>query len=169
MSIDTYKYLDSILPKFWSHANPVDILGEATPERYKQVVAACINDPNIEGILVILVPVVMSDPTQAVKEIISCAKKTDKPLLACWLGGSQVKPAWELLSESNVPSFKTPEAAIDAFSYLLQHYYNQKLLLARPVCNFHKKRDLKNAKSIINLALSDNRKVLSLTEPLLLH
>lgn len=173
LSENNIKYLNSVLPNYWSHGNPIDILGDATSEQYKQVVQSCIHDPNIEGILIILVPVVMSDPTEVAKEIITITKESDKPILTCWLGQSQVESAWKLFAENNVPSFKTPESAIDAFADIIYYYHNQKLILEKPksVSYDHKKdissdivSDVNAAKIIINLVLAENRKILSLTE-----
>lgn len=164
LSDGTIKYLNGFLPHYWSHGNPVDILGDATPERYEKVIRACINDEHVAGVLVILVPVVMSNPFQVAQQLISISKCTDKPILTCWLGESQIKKSRKLFLENHVPCFNTPESAIDAFSYLVDYYHNQKLLSQMTECTFQNKHDVHIAKKIIEKALSENRKVLSLYE-----
>jgi acetyltransferase len=163
---NTISELDNILPKFWSHHNPIDILGDATPERYKKVISLCLKDPNVDGLLIMLVPVVMSEPTRVAKIVIEIAKKTDnKPILTCWLGQGKVKFARNLFMKNNIPFFNTPEEAIEAFSYLLNYYRNQKLLLESPPDLWnHPKADKAKARSIIHFALAENRNILTIIE-----
>lgn len=158
--------LDNVLPKFWSHHNPIDILGDATPERYKKVISLCLQDPNIDGLLIMLVPVVMSEPTRVAKIVVEIAEKTDKPILTCWMGLGKVKFARSLFMKNNVPSFNTPEEAIEAFSHLLNYYRNQKLLLQSSFSDFYvyPKADKVRARNIIHLALTENRNTLTIIE-----
>lgn len=162
---NTTNNLNKTLPHNWSHQNPVDILGDATPARYSETISACINDSNIDGIVTILVPVAMSKPHTVAKETIASAEKTKKPLIACWMGGKQVHSARKLFAKYLLPCYETPEAAVEAFSYLANFYHNQQLLLQVPKPLSHQKPpDINRAQAIINNALSENRKVLTLVE-----
>jgi len=165
LSNSTISSLDKVLPKFWSHQNPVDILGDASPKRYSDAIAICLTDPNVDGLLAILTPVAMSQPDEVAKEIISIAKKNEKPILTCWFGEQQVKSARELFSTNNIPSFSTPESAIEAFSYITSYHHNQQLLMQIPApIPFQSKSDSLGSKMIIESALAENRKVLTANE-----
>lgn len=166
LELDTCSHLNQILPKTWSHHNPIDILGDATPERYKNVIMACLNDKNIDGLLTILVPVVMSEPEKVAKEVIAIAKTTTKPILTCWMGQSQVMSSWKLFAENKLAHFETPESAIEAFSYLAAYQKNQQLLLQVPdPLSLHiKKPDIDGARLIIESVLSEQRKILTTIE-----
>src|SRR5262245_17120286 len=86
LSQETMDTLDAALPPFWSRANPIDVLGDATPERYRVGVEACLKDPNVQGLLVLLTPQAMTDPTATARQVAALGQSAKKPLLACWLG-----------------------------------------------------------------------------------
>ncbi|MGZ8190013.1 MAG: bifunctional acetate--CoA ligase family protein/GNAT family N-acetyltransferase [Methylococcaceae bacterium] len=157
--------LNEVLPAHWSHANPIDILGDATSERYQKALEICLNDNNIDGILVILTPQAMTNPTQVAKSIIDGAKNSKKPVLATWTGGARVQEGRELFANSNVAHFNTPEVAVDAFSFLANYTQNQILLkqipspgdtLATP--------DVAGARLIVERVLAEGRQVLTAQE-----
>ncbi|TAK73658.1 MAG: bifunctional acyl-CoA synthetase/GNAT family N-acetyltransferase, partial [Gammaproteobacteria bacterium] len=157
--------LNKILPPQWSHQNPIDIIGDATPERYRRVIETCLQDENTDGLLTILVPVAMSQPDQVAKEISTFATQTKKPMIACWMGEKQVKNAWQLFADHHIPCYSTPEVAVEAFSYLANYYQNQQLLLQVPPPFIASSRsDVSGAELIINAALSEQRKVLTMIE-----
>lgn len=152
--------LNKVLPSQWSHQNPIDIIGDATPERYHAALEICKSNNDIDGILAILVPVAMSNPIKVAKEIIKNFKD-DKLILACWLGEKQVKASWKLFSKFNVPCFDTPEKAVEAFAYIANYYQNQKLLTQMTSINpKHFKPDIAKARSIIEAALFKGRSIL---------
>ncbi|MBN9288926.1 MAG: hypothetical protein BGO43_07700 [Gammaproteobacteria bacterium 39-13] len=161
----TLTRLDEILPQFWLRQNPIDIFSDATPKRYAQAVTACLDDINVDGLLVMLTPVTMVEPEEVAKQIIPIAKSSDKPILVCWLGGKQINSARQLFSLNSIPSFNTPETAIEAFSYLVNYQVNQKLLIQVPEpTSYQSKVDIVGAKMIIDSALEENRKNLTLVE-----
>ncbi|MGZ8929211.1 MAG: acetate--CoA ligase family protein, partial [Methylobacter sp.] len=100
MSPDSIAALNEVLPPHWSHANPVDILGDATSERYRKALEICLKDENIDGILVILTPQAMTDPTLVAQCIIDSAKTGKKPVLASWTGGARVQEGRKLFANS---------------------------------------------------------------------
>lgn len=156
---------NQVLPKNWSHQNPIDIIGDATPERYHTAIDICSKDEVSDALLTILVPVAMSQPFKVAKQIIKDAAIYNKPLLACWMGEHQVKSSRKLFAKHHVPHFDTPEKAVAAFSYLADYQHNQHLLMQVPAAySFHKKPDLTIAKLIIDSALAENRTVLTMAE-----
>src|SRR5205085_6710549 len=124
--------LDALLPPFWSHANPVDILGDATPQRYRQAVEVCVKDEHMQGLLVLLTPQAMTDPTETARLLAPFARVEGKPVLASWMGGEAVRPGKELLQHAGVPTFDTPESAIRAFLHMVQYRWAQELLYETP-------------------------------------
>ena len=165
LSKDTLKQLNAVLPATWSQANPVDVIGDATPERYARAVEICMSDPGVDGLLVILTPQAMTDPAAVARSLVMLGEKNHKPLLACWMGEIQVAEGRRILRDANVPTFNTPEAAVEAFSYLVNYYRNQKLLLETPgPLSPGKAPDVEGARMIIEGVLAEGRKVLSESE-----
>ena len=160
---DTIKALNEALPDVWSHGNPVDIIGEAPPERYRAAVDICLNDPGVDGTIVILTPQAMTEPDEVAKELIDLADKHKKPILTSWMGGKQIRDARKLFNNARLPSFRTLENAVDAFHYLSSYQKNQRLLLQTPAKSSrrHVQPDAEGARLIIESALSEQRKVLS--------
>ncbi len=166
LSDDTRAALDAVLPASWSHGNPVDIIGDATPERYEAALRACIGDTDIDGILVMLTPQAMTDPLGAAQAVVNVARDTSKPILACWMGESQVAAGRRLLDEHDIPHFSAPESAVEAFACLARYRSNQEMLMqvpasveARPAAP-----DVDGARLILQGVLAEGRRNLSTTE-----
>jgi len=115
LSGESEKALSAFLPAHWSHANPIDILGDADPERYARALDIALDDPNSDGLLVILAPQGMTNPAQVAERVKTHAKGHAKPLLASWMGGRGVAPGVEVLNASGIPTFAYPDAAVRAF------------------------------------------------------
>ncbi len=165
LTTNTINLLNEVLPSFWSHSNPIDILGDATPKRYKQALEICLQDNNIDGVLVILTPQAMTNPTQVAQFIIDGAKHSSKPVLASWTGGGRVQEGRDLFAKSRVAHFNTPEVAVDAFSFLTKYNQNQKLLKQIPSpIEEHLHSDIKGAQLIIERILSEGRQILTTQE-----
>lgn len=157
--------LNAVLPNHGAHHNPIDILGDATPERYSQVIEACLKDENSDALLIVLVPVAMSQPLKVAKLIVELSKQAEKPILVCWMGKKQVKSSWELFAKHKIPCFSTPETAVKAFSYLTNYYYNQQLLLQVPEpISYPRKSNVAGAKLIIEAAVAEQRTILTTIE-----
>jgi acetyltransferase len=127
--------LDALLPPFWSHANPVDVLGDAPPQRYRQAVEICAADPNVQGLLVLLAPQAMTDPVETARQLESVAQSAraaGKPMLASWLGGATARPGRIILNAAGIPTYASPEAAIHAFLNMVQYRRNQEQLYETP-------------------------------------
>ncbi|MCU7915819.1 MAG: CoA-binding protein [Candidatus Thiodiazotropha sp. (ex Gloverina cf. vestifex)] len=164
-SDETVKALNKALPDVWSHGNPVDVIGDAPPERYRAAVDICLNDPEVDGAIVILTPQAMTEPDEVAKVLIELADQHKKPILTSWMGGKQVENARKLFNNAKLPSFRTLENAVDASHYLSSYQKNQRLLLQTPAktSRRHVQPDVEGARLIIESALSEQRKVL--TEP----
>ena len=157
--------LNEVLPVHWSHANPVDILGDATSERYKQALDVCLKDDNIDGVLAILTPQAMTNPTEVAEFIIEGAQHSKKPVLAAWTGGAKVEEGRALFANSNVAHFNTPEVAVDAFGFLANYAQNQILLKQIPSPSDERAEpDVKGARLIIERVLAEGRDVLTAQE-----
>ena len=98
--------------------NPVDVIGDATAERYAAVLEQATKDPNVDGILVILTPQAMTDMEKTAEVVIAAARSTDKPVITSFMGEKRVRPAIEKLKDASIPNFSYPELAVKAFKRL---------------------------------------------------
>ncbi len=161
----TIESLNKVLPAHWSHGNPVDILGDATPERYGEAVRLCLADPGVDMMVVLLTPQAMTDPTACAQAVIEQAKSSNKPVLACWMGETLVGEARELFDAAGVPQFRTPETAVEALAYLIAHRRNQRLLMQTPgPLSDDAPADVEGARLILKAARGEGRKVLTTRE-----
>jgi acetyltransferase len=128
----TMEAYNAVLPSTWSHNNPVDIIGDASPERYAKALQIAANDPNSDGMLVILTPQAMTDPTQIAEQLKPLAKQEGKPVLASWMGGVDVAAGEAILNRANIPTFPYPDTAARAFNYMWRYSYNLKSLYETP-------------------------------------
>jgi len=162
---ETLRRLDEALPAHWSHGNPVDILGDAPPERYRAAVSICLEDPAVDGVLVMLTPQAMTDPLAAARAVIEARAGFDKPVLACWMGEQQVAAAWEAFANERIPVFPSPEASVEAFAYLATYHQNQQLLMQVPGPLARRSEpDEEGARLIIDGVLAERRTTLGGTE-----
>ncbi len=161
----TRQALEQALPDYWSHGNPVDIIGDAPPERYRAALDACLADPDVDGVICILAPLLFCDPMATAQHVIEASKDSRKPVLTCWMGGQRVAEAQALLSEHDVPNFASPEAAVEAFSFMATHQQNQKLLIQSPApLSYENPPDVEGARLIIEGVMAEGRKVLGTIE-----
>jgi acetyltransferase len=123
---------NKILPSHWSHNNPIDILGDADPERYARAMKVAIEDPNGDGLLVILAPQGMTDPAHVADRLKPYAKCNAKPVLASWMGGKGVAEGEAILNNAGIPTFAYPDTAARAFNYMWRYSYNLRGLYETP-------------------------------------
>ena len=129
---ETMRQLDAFLPAHWSHANPVDILGDADAERYAKALDAVLKDPGTDGFLVALAPQGMTHPTEVARQVASHLHQQTAPILAAWMGGDSVSEGMRLLSQAGIPAFAYPDEAARAFTYLWQYSANLRALNETP-------------------------------------
>ena len=132
VSAGTIEELNGILPSAWSHNNPIDILGDAEPARYAKALEIAGNDPNSDGLLVILTPQAMTDPTQTAEQLKPYARIEGKPVLASWMGAAAVSAGEGILTNIGIPTFPYPDAAASAFNYMWKYTYNLRSLYETP-------------------------------------
>jgi acetyltransferase len=159
---DTISKLNAVLPSLWSRSNPIDILGDASPERYASAVEICVAAREFDGVLVILSPQAMTDPTAVAEMLASTFQKRRYSLFTAWMGGVDVARGKEILNQTGIPTYDTPEQAIRAFFYMVDYSHNLKTLqeippkLPRSIAV-----DRGKAREIIDTALGGKRPVLT--------
>jgi acetyltransferase len=132
ISPDTMEELDSFLPAPWSHGNPIDILGDADPERYARALQTASKDAESDGLLVVLTPQDMTEPTETAQKLAPYAHDTGKPVLASWMGGSEVAAGTSILNGAGIPTFDYPDDAARAFTKMWRYSYNLRSIYETP-------------------------------------
>jgi acetyltransferase len=133
LSPESMTALNELLPPPWSHGNPIDILGDASPERYVSTVEIAAKDPNSDGVLVILTPQANTDSTRTAEKLKPLAKLDGKPIIASWMGGADVATGETILNRNNIPTFPYPDTAVRAFNYMWRYTYNLRGLYETPI------------------------------------
>ncbi len=133
ISSETMEELNKILPGAWSHNNPMDILGDAPPERYSKSLEIISKDPNADGMLIILTPQAMTDPTKTAEHLKPYARIEGKPVIASWMGGVDVAAGEEILNRAGIPTFPYPDTAARAFVYMWRYSSNLRVLYETPI------------------------------------
>ncbi len=165
LAVDRAEDLGLGIATLANQANPIDVLGDAPPERYRAALDGCLSEPGVHGVLVLLSPQVMTEPLAVAQEIADAARDAHKPVLASFMGGAQIEAGRARLVEHRVPSFDSPEAAVEAFATLAAFARNQKLLLQMPGPRAREtEADLDTARSVVEAALREGRSVLSQLE-----
>jgi acetyltransferase len=129
---ETLENLSQFLPPYWSRGNPVDILADATPERYASVVDCCFKAEEVDGLLVILNPQATSDPSDVAKGLSEILKNKSYPVFTVVMGGAGMERGRTILNEAGLPTYDTPERAIRSFMYLYNYSENLKILQEIP-------------------------------------
>jgi acetyltransferase len=129
---ETLAQLDETLPAHWSRANPIDILGDATPERYQQAVRLAMQAPELSGLVIILSPQVLTDPTGTARAVAPVVQGQARPVFAVWMGGAEVDAGVKIFNDAGIPTFETPEQAVDTFMEMYFHSRHLLLLQETP-------------------------------------
>lgn len=160
---ETIERLDAVLPESWSHRNPIDILGDADPDRYSLALEIAAADPNGDGLLTILTPQAMTDPTQIAERLKPYAK-CGKPILASWMGGATVAAGEEILNQAGIFTLPYPDAATRVFNYMWRYSYNLRGLYETPNAiagSYSMEPDRASVAAIISQAQSLGRTLLT--------
>ena len=163
LSTEAMARYNEVLPAVWSHNNPVDIIGDAEPARYAQALEIAAADPAANGMLVILTPQAMTDPTETARALIPYAHSKGKPVLASWMGGRDVADGAELLRRSGIPTFDYPDTAARMFNYLWNSSESVRALYETPTLAVDEDCDCDRdaAKSIIDAVRAEGRTILT--------
>lgn len=163
----TMTALNAALPRTWSHGNPVDIIGDAPPERYRAAAAALMCDPNVDVLLALNCPVATADSAAAADAVIGAvldarAGIDDPPnVFASWLGKAGGAVAQERLRAAGIPEYGSPESAVQAIGHLWTFQRNQRLLMETPSVRAEHPHDRAAARSIVERAMASGRPWLS--------
>ena len=166
LSEDTKDALKELLPANGSYSNPIDLLGDAEPSRYAKALEIAAKDPNSDGLLVILTPQAMTDPTQTAQLLQNYAH-IGKPVLASWMGDIAVEAGSDLLNKASIPTFPYPDTAARMFNYMWHYSYNLRSLYETPVLPDDADTDLPDyalADKIIHTAREAGRTLLTESE-----
>lgn len=168
LSKNTINKLNKLLPAAWSHNNPIDILGDADSDRYGSALEICLQDENIDAILIILTPQSMTDPSAVARQVVSvCGKKnkTKKMILASWMGGDDVAEGRKILEDGNIPIYRAPEEAVQCFMYVHSYAENLETLNETPATIPHAfSPKISENKKLIKEVLRQGRTVLTEAE-----
>ncbi len=161
LSPSTFEELNKLLPPHWSRGNPIDILGDASPKTYAKAVEIVARTENNDGLLVILSPQAVTEPTETAKRLRPFAKLQSKPILASWIGGVGVRPGAEILDRAGIPTFEYPDAAARAFCAMWRYSHNLDALYETPALTATGEIDKSHAEQIINRARKTPRTLLT--------
>jgi len=137
LSEETYAALDEALPAPWSHNNPIDILGDASPQRYADTLKIAAGDKNSDGLLVVLTPQDMTEPTETAERLRDAVEEARhagnvKPVLASWMGASDVATGESILNRASIPTFEYPDTAARIFTYMWRYSRNLRTIYETP-------------------------------------
>ena len=166
LSIETIQALESVLPSYCSILNPIDILEEATVDRFQKVMEICFKDPNSDGFLIIYTPQGAADPIETARMIVELSRKTTKPILTSLMGEDNCWKARRILRKNGVPAFTTSEQAVSTFMYMYSYTKNLELLYETPEELSVELSIPTFLKEILRRASRERRKVLNLPESL---
>ncbi len=162
LSAETLRKLDAFLPSYWSRGNPIDILGDAQPDRYVQAVHVCLEAPELSGLIVILASQAMTDSTVVARSLAAEIKNRPKPFMAVWMGARDVEAGIRILNEAQIPTFATPEEAVDTFMHMYSYSRNLELLQETPpTLPYEIQVNTREARTFINECLKRREKVLT--------
>ena len=132
LGAETVASIDGSMPPGWSRANPVDVLGDAGPDRYAAAIDALLADRDVDALLAVLTPQAMTDPDAVADGLLAQVADARKPVLAAWMGGAAVRAGAERLEAGGIPAYPTPERAVGAFMQLVSHARRQQVLHETP-------------------------------------
>ncbi|MGE4133814.1 MAG: acetate--CoA ligase family protein [Bdellovibrionales bacterium] len=130
LSPSSIKNLNSILPSTWSHANPIDIVGDAGAERYSRSLDVLLKDEGVDAVLALNCPTAVVDSSQVAESIVKISKGQPKSVLAVWLGGRNQDKARTIFEQAGHPSYPTPEGGVRAFMHLVRYRRSQAALMS---------------------------------------
>ena len=159
----TLANLDKQMPRIWSRANPVDIVGDADGARYAAALDILADDRNVGAVLAMNVPTALASPEEAARAITAAAGRRVVPVIGCWIGGPQAEAGRRVLRDADIPAYDTPLRAVRGFMHIVDYRRGQRALQRTPPSIPEARSDTHLVRSIVNGALAQKRTVL--TEP----
>jgi acetyltransferase len=161
LSPGTQAMLDAVLPPTWSHGNPVDIVGDAKPERYVQAIGPLLTDPGSDVLLILNCPTAISPSVEAAAAVIEAVRNSPRPVLVSWIGEQDARDARRLFAAAHIPNYETPEQAVRGFMHLVRYRRNQDMLMQTPPSVPEQfTPDLATARQVVRAALDNGRPLL---------
>ena len=162
ISDDSMKQLNAFLPPYWSKANPVDLLGDATVERFTKALTICLADPMVDGVLVIYVPLDSAPSTKLAQAVADIAKSALKPVITAWMGSKNVDEGRLVFVKNSIPIYNTPEEAVRTYMNMCRYKRHLDQLYQTPDELPPQKAPLKtHLKELIRMALKEGRTLLN--------
>jgi acetyltransferase len=162
LSKEALAKLDAALPQAWSHGNPLDLLGDADPDRYAAALEIAGAEKEADGLLVILTPQDATQPTATAEKMQPFSHRYwDKPVLASWMGGAEVADGRRALADAGIPTFHYPDTAARIFSYMWKYTYNLRGLYETPALAEEKAGSHGSATEIVSAARRAGRTLLT--------
>ncbi|MCC8427517.1 bifunctional acetate--CoA ligase family protein/GNAT family N-acetyltransferase [Reyranella aquatilis] len=155
--------LDKQMPRGWSRANPVDIVGDADGARYAAALNGLADDRGVGAVLAMNVPTALTSSVEAARAIVSAAGTKVVPVIGCWIGGPEAQAGRHVLHEAGIPAYDTPLRAVRGFMHLVEYRRGQRALQRTPPSVPEVRSDTDLVRSIVQAALAQKRSVL--TEP----
>ena len=166
LSSETTQALNSVLPSYCSILNPIDILEEATADRFRKVMEICFKNPNSDGFLIIYTPQGAAGPVETAKIVVELSSQITKPILTSLIGEDRCWKARRILRKNGIPAFTTPEQAVSTFMYMHSYTKNIELLYETPEELSVELSIPKFLKEVLRRAFKEGRKVLNPAESL---
>ncbi|MCD9555571.1 bifunctional acetate--CoA ligase family protein/GNAT family N-acetyltransferase [Photobacterium carnosum] len=137
LSTETVAKLSHVLPAYWSHTNPIDIMGDANTTRYQQVMNILLDSDDFDALLIMHSPSAIANSTHTAKIVIDTLHQHSRSqrfnILTNWSGEYEATDARTLFTQARLPTYRTPESAISAFMHLVEYRRNQRQLMETPV------------------------------------
>ncbi len=165
LSTEILQKLDEVLPPFWSKRNPIDMLGEAKPELYRQVVEICLTAREINGLLIVSAPQALADTAEVAAALVDLIRQKPIPIITSWVGGVDMHKGREIFNQAGIPTFDSPERAVRAFMDIYR--YSQNIEMLQQIPSRLSKRlefDRQTAKALIQTGLSTDNGLLTEAE-----
>jgi acetyltransferase len=154
---DTVRRLRALVPE-WRGSGPLNLRGDAPPERYRDVVEVLLQDPQAHAVVMIHAPNAVVDPAEVARAVAPLARASSRNVLGCWLGGASVVEAREIANAAGMPAYRTPEEAVSAFLQIVNYRRNQQLLMEVPATVGDGDPDRERARQLVADALEQGRK-----------
>lgn len=162
----TLAALDRVLPPHWSHSNPIDLLGDADPDRFAQALQIVLQDGESDGCLLILTPQAMTDPTGTAEQVVRVWQQSgcQRPILASWMGGAEVDAGEHILNQAGIPTYRYPDQAARVFSQLWCYSYTLRGLYETPTLTMPEQVQRQQVVDILSQVRSQGRLLLTEAE-----
>ena len=165
LSDESMKQLNAFLPPYWSKANPVDVLGDATVDRFTKALTICLGDPTVDGVLVIYTPTDSAPSTQVAQAVADSARNAWKPVIATWMGGEDVEEGRHIFVENSIPTYDTPEEAVRTYVNMCRYKGHLDQLYETPdELPAHIAPSKDHLKKLLKTALKEGRTLLNEAE-----